>query len=194
MWEIKRYYNTFIATEQSRAPLYYKSLPGKLIFSLHRVEYITFRLHNTSALPYICFFFCFQVIKHLFKEILYSTWNIEKYLHHPKPRTPLLFLNKEETIPEPRRRNIFSSRHLSPFKLWDLSGGVGRVCYQLEQELYFRQIWENFWFIEGLGIKMNNLKINNCIGWAIRLIYLLMIMAMISSAQSSLSWTEAHTG
>lgn len=50
------------------------------------------------------------------------------------PKTPLLFLNKEETIPEPQKRNLpetFFFKTPLPFKLKDLKWGGGEDVPQL---------------------------------------------------------------
>lgn len=47
------------------------------------------------------------------------------------PKTPLLFLNKEETIPEPQKRSLpetFFFKTSLPFKLRDLKWGARRGC------------------------------------------------------------------
>lgn len=60
-------------------------------------------------------------------------------------------------------------------------GGRESMLQFIAKTVLEREILENSWFIQGLGIKMNNLKINNCTGWAISWIYLLVMMAMLST-------------
>lgn len=59
------------------------------------------------------------------------------------PKTPLLFLNKEETIPEPQKRSLpetFFFKTSLPFKLRDLKRGGGEGVPQL-MTIFVIQRW-----------------------------------------------------
>lgn len=73
------------------------------------------------------------------------------------PNTPLLFLNKEETIPQLQKRNLpetFSFKTPLPFKLRDLKWGWGG-CATSHDSICITEmdLKKRSWFIQVLGIK-----------------------------------------
>lgn len=115
------------------------------------------------------------------------------------PKTPLLFLNKEETIQNLRKetcQQTFSSKTPLPFKLRDLKRGAGKGVPQL-RTTFVLQKWVFKKVLVHSGLRDQNLDANNCLGQPTDL-SACGTMDLISLAHlpkhSSLSFIEAHMG